>query len=181
MEVLAMGRTLPPVAFRDKSNLGGTLESMRLFHHLLNRVLFGSVLLTSICSIAQPATPLADPGDAPDAVAKLIFTAVTEKNWALLAAVLLSVGVWGARKLPVPFFKTKLGGILLTLVGASTGALSTALVAGQPLTVGLAVKTISIGVMAAGGWSVFKNFLEHFEEKKAQAAGVAAAADLERR
>ena len=140
---------------------------------------FFSALTFAYTAFAQ-ADVLADPIASIDGVAKLVLDAIANKNYGLLAAVVVSIATFGLRKWPwlgakVPFLKTKLGGILLPLVGSIAGALATSLAAGQPITVGLVVKAVTVGVTASGAWAIFKNAMEHANDDKAAEAGAAAA------
>lgn len=75
--------------------------------------------------------------------------------------------VWGLRslhqKLPAPvgpFFKTKLGGYVLGFGTALNVYLGSALIAGQPWTLGLLMQAIGTGFAASGSWEGFMDVLK---------------------
>ena len=139
--------------------------------------LFFSLLGLAYAAFAQPEV-LADPAANIDGVAKIILDAIANKNYALLAAVAVPVLTWAVRKFAgnrFPFLKTKLGGILLPLLGSTAGAIGTALAAGQAVSIPLVVKALAVGITASGAWSIWKNALEHMDDRKAADAGAAAA------
>lgn len=117
-------------------------------------------------------------GSDPSPIFKAVFEAITHRQWDKVAAFGITLLVLAARAFGgnfIPFLRTKLGGILLTLALGATGTISTALLAGESISLDLIIKGIGIGVTAAGGWSIFKSLREHFMVDKAVAAGAAAA------
>ncbi len=150
-------------------------------------VLLFVFLTTSFVALAQVATqpmlPLAplDPND-PGAIAKMLFDAVMNKQWGIVVSLAIMVVVWALRKF-IPekstvgvWLRGKIGGVVTTFT-LSLGTAFLALFAeGGKVSPELIIKGISVALGASGGWSMFKNIMEAIDEKKAQAAGAAAAA-----
>lgn len=119
-----------------------------------------------------------------DAFAKVIYDAVMSKNYSLVAALAVVAIVWAVRKFGTPKFpqlQSDRAGAALAIITASTGAIATALAAGQPFTWPLALKALSTALMAAGGWSLAKKLLfpksiEQARSEAVQAGTVAAGA-----
>lgn len=94
--------------------------------------------------------------------ARLLLDAVTSRNYALLAALLVVVLVYLLRKLGgrfIPFFNTDRGGALLVLGVALAGAVANALAAGAPFSVALLLTALQVGLTAAGGFTIIKRIL----------------------
>lgn len=129
--------------------------------------------------LAQLAVP-ADPTDLAS-LAQFLISAGQAGQWALLASVAVTALVAGLRKW-VPestsvgkWLRSKLGGVLTSLVLSLSGALSALLVTGAPFTWQLALQALSIALGASGTWSIWKNVREALDEKAAQKAGEKAA------
>lgn len=102
------------------------------------------------------------------ATAKAIHGAVKNKEWGRLVFLIITALVVLTRKFLAPrveFFRGKLGAPLLAFLWAGAGALATAWPAGEALTMDDMWLTLQAGIMAAGGWSLLKNGLEHFYPK----------------
>lgn len=150
----------------------------------LTPVVAALTALVPILVHAQEAAPAfvlpSDPTDL-GAMAKLAFDAVINKQWGLLAALLVTVTVASLRKF-VPettkvgtWLRSKLGGIITNFVLSLSGAFSAMLMSGAPFSVDLVFKAVSIALTASGGWAIYKNISEAVGEAKAAKAGVVAA------
>lgn len=135
-----------------------------------------------IASIAPDGLSLInfDPTD-PGSVAQMLLDAVMSKQWGIVVSLAITALVAGLRKW-VPegtklgaWFRTKLGGIVTTLLISLGMAFLTQFVAGGQFSVALVVRALSVAVGASGGWSIWKNISEALAEKKAQTAGTTAA------
>lgn len=117
------------------------------------------------------------------AVAKAVFDAVENQQWGLVASLGVLLLVVALRRLTPETSKfgqwvnSKFGGIISNFVLSFGGAFATMFAAGQQFSGIMLLKAFSIALGASGGWAIFKNAREAFEERKAQAAGVAAAVD----
>ena len=95
--------------------------------------------------------------------ADLIYNAVLNSNWRVLAALAL-IGVVACIRWLAPKMHNKLGvflnsdrgGVVLVILGGLGGALSTAVFAGKLITGHLIVNGLVVGFIAAGGWNVIK-------------------------
>jgi hypothetical protein len=140
----------------------------------LNRILtwpllfLGFLLATTGVALASPDVPTPDTDAA--AWVKLLYTAVTSKEWSVLVG-LVMVGIvypfrrWGG--LLVPWFKTAFGGIVLAFLLSLATTMGLALAAGAHPTLALVATSLSTAAVAAGVW----------EWLKAHLPGVQAAAD----
>lgn len=98
---------------------------------------------------------------------KAIRDAVVLKDWGKLIFLVITVLVVICRKFlapKVPFFNSKLGAPLLTFAWASAAALAASWTLGTKLTSTDIWMVLQAGIVAAGGWTLFKNILEHFEK-----------------
>lgn len=107
-------------------------------------------------------------------VASKIVEAVQTGNWRIAAAGLLVIAVWGVRKYTPKlnsrlgrWLNTDRGGTLLVIFGGLTGAVGTALTAGQAITLNLLLAGLTTGVMAAGGWNVVHRLVWPIDKKPA--------------
>lgn len=129
---------------------------------------------------ADLAALSADPGNV-EVYVRLAMHAVVNGQWALLVSLILTLIIAGLRKW-VPetwalgkWLRTKLGGMLSSL-GLSLGlGFVTALISGQPFSLAVVIKAVTIAITASGSWAIYKNFKEAVDEKKATEAGAAAA------
>lgn len=124
---------------------------------------------------------LGDPTDIHQ-MAQLVLNAVMTKQWGLLASLAVLITVASLRKY-VPektkvgvWVRTRLGGIITNLLITLAGAFSTLFLSGAPFSLDMVLKALSIALGASGGWAIWKNIKDAMDEKKAQAAGEAAAA-----
>ncbi len=116
-----------------------------------------------------------------EAFFRLVYDAVTSKNYALIAslavvAVVYLVRRYGGTKFPV--LKTNRGGAVLALVTSVAGAAATAFLGGVPFGAAVLLKALGVGFMAAGGFSVVKKIVFGDPEQvkaEAKAEGQAAA------
>lgn len=152
----------------------------------LQLVLFVSLFLPALAfaqAVAEPVTNLLafDPSD-PGSVAKMLVDAVMLKQWGIVASLALTAIVAGLRKWTPEasafgkWMRTKLGALITNFALALGTGFVTLFVAGEHLSLALVVKALTIAVGASGGWSIIKAITEAIAEKKAQAAGAAAAA-----
>ena len=94
--------------------------------------------------------------------AKSVLGAVQSSNWRLLAAlgvvgVVFALRKWGGKKWP--FLATDRGGAALALAFGVACAFSNAFAAGQVPSLSLLMTGLSVGLTAAGGWSVVKKLI----------------------
>lgn len=123
---------------------------------MIRKLLLGVGLLFAsvgcLAGAAFGAEPVVPSPDDPGAFVNLIVSAATSKNWPLLAALVVIVLVWAARKWGgdlAPWLKTDRGGaILAILLGVAVG-LAGPLIAGVPWSWSLLVSAAS-GALAAG-------------------------------
>ena len=125
--------------------------------------------------------PIADPSSDPGAVIQLVYSTIMNKQWGALVALLVTLIVWALRRF-VPatsgfgaFLSSKLGGMISNFLLSAGGITASALLAGAPFTFDVVSKIVVATLVAAGGWAIIKNFTEALDERKAQAAGAAAA------
>lgn len=116
----------------------------------------------------------------PAAFSQFLLNAIMSKQWGLFAAVLVTglvaaTRLWGPR-LPLvgsalgKFLATSWGPLVLAVGGSVAGALGTALLSGSPVTVGLVLQALLIGL---GGTGVFE------AQKQARQAAAAATGKLQ--
>lgn len=108
--------------------------------------------------------------DDPKALLQMLLDAVMHKNYALVASVFVMLNVLAFRKGAVPlivklfpklgFLQNKVVTVLVALLSPVVGALITALVAGQPFTVGLVLSALMSGLAGVGLFSAGKNIAE---------------------
>jgi H+/Cl- antiporter ClcA len=94
--------------------------------------------------------------------ARLVLDAVQNKNYALLVALVVVLAVYVLRKFGgefIPFFRTDRGGAVLVLAFSLAGAVANALTAGAPLSGGLLLAALQVGLTAAGGFTLIKRLL----------------------
>lgn len=115
-----------------------------------------------------------------EALAKLIFDAVENKQWGLLVSLLLTGTVALGRKY-IPestklgaWLRGKVGAIISTLLLALGGGFTMQFLAGAPFSAAMVLKAVQIALSANGAWSVWKNIKEALGESKAVEAGKAA-------
>lgn len=115
---------------------------------------------TAQAVLAQAADPAVTQADDLATLANQVVEAITHGNWALVAALViviitLALRRWGGQYLP--WLNSKWAGVLIPLLGSIAGAVATALMGGLPLTAGLLLKAVIVGVIAIGGFSAAKN------------------------
>lgn len=122
----------------------------------------------------------------PESLAPLVLQAIQSGNWSLLASLALIALVWLARRYGgrfLPVLTTARGGAALALAGGIGGAVATALAAGAPVSVALLLKGLSVGLTAAGGWTVVRKLIFGDQAgeaiQRAEVAGQAAAVAAE--
>jgi len=130
-----------------------------------------------------PAVAPALPADLTDigAIAKLAYDAIMNKQWGLLASVVLAAVIASLRKW-VPessklgtWLRTKLGAIITNFALSLSSAFATMFLAGASFSADLVFKALSVALAASGGWAIWKNVSEAVAEGKAQKAGADAA------
>lgn len=120
----------------------------------------------------------AEPTDDVAAIASLVLTAVTRGNWAAVAALAVVLLVWAARRFGGglwPWLLTPRGGATLVLLWSIAGAMATALLAGQPLSLGLVLSALTTGAVATGIRKLLLSFATPSPIPAAEAAGAQAA------
>lgn len=125
---------------------------------------------------AQVPSPAVLPADLTDlgSIAKLAYDAVMNKQWGLLASVVIAAVIASLRKW-VPestkagaWLRSKLGAIITNFALSLATAFATGFLAGQPFSADLVFKALSVSLAASGGWAVWKNLNEAIEEAKGQ-------------
>ncbi|RJS14607.1 hypothetical protein DRW03_34580 [Corallococcus sp. H22C18031201] len=115
-----------------------------------------------------------------EAFARMLFDAVTGRNYALAAALVVVVLVYLLRKFGgmfVPWFSTDRGGAVLVLGVSLAGAVANALAAGAPFSLGLMLTALKVALTAAGGFTLVKRLvfggaaIERAEAEGESAAG----------
>jgi hypothetical protein len=102
----------------------------------------------------------------------LLFEKVNGGEWLPAFGAALMLLVFGARKFLgtfVDWFNTKLGGSTLAFGISLAMAASTALLAGQPITLALAATALGVAWAAGGGWENFKDILGYLSKDKEEA------------
>jgi hypothetical protein len=133
-----------------------------------------------IASTLEATPALGDLSDTQH-VAQLVLNAVMTKQWGLLASLLVLLIVAALRKY-VPektkvgmWLRTRPGGIVTNVLVSLAGAFSTLFLSGAQFSADMVLKALSIALGASGGWSIWKNLNDALNERRAQAAGKAAA------
>lgn len=93
----------------------------------------------------------------------LLLSAFTQKNYALVGALLLMLGVLLARKVggkAWPWLATPRGSAVLAAVGGSAAVLVARLSTGSPLSLSLAMEALTAALTASGLWSTGKALAE---------------------
>lgn len=106
--------------------------------------------------------------------AQTILNAIQHRQWQLVAALVVIAIVAGLRWL-APQIHDKIGaalnsdrgGTILTLLTGEAGAIATALLAGQPLTLTLLLSGLSVGTLGVGGFTAFKRLSRPKDKKTA--------------
>lgn len=117
-------------------------------------------LVVPLSALAGPPV-IPEPSDM-EAFARLAFEAVTQRNWALVAALAVIAIVYVLRRFGgtrFPFLRTDRGGALLVLLVALAGAVGNVLLAGTPFTVAVLVHVLVVALSAAGGFNLLKKLL----------------------
>ncbi|MCP3103838.1 hypothetical protein LZ198_33660 [Myxococcus sp. K15C18031901] len=97
-----------------------------------------------------------------EAFAQLLLDAVTSRNYALVASLVVVVLVYLLRKFGsafVPFFNTDRGGAVLVLAVSLAGAVANALAAGASFSLALVLTAVKVALTAAGGFTLIKRLL----------------------
>lgn len=117
------------------------------------------------------------------AVAKTVLDGVQNHQWGLVISTVILLLILSLRKFTPEtsrfgiWIQSKLGAIISNFALSFGGAFVTMFAAGQHFTVSMFFRALTIALTASGGWAVFKNFNEAVAEKRAQAAGLEAAAN----
>lgn len=93
----------------------------------------------------------------------LLLSAFTQRNYPLLGALLLMVGVLVARKVGAkawPWLGTPRGGAILAALGGGAAVLVARLAAGAPLSLAVAMEALTAALTASGLWSTGKALME---------------------
>lgn len=96
----------------------------------------------------------------------LLLSAFTQKNYALVGALLLMLGVLLARKVgakALPWLGTPRGAAVLAAVGGSAAVLVARLASGAPLSPALVLEALTAALTASGLWSTGKALAEKAE------------------
>ncbi|NRD68606.1 hypothetical protein HRD49_43495 [Corallococcus exiguus] len=117
-----------------------------------------------------------------ESFARLILDAVTARDWALVASLAVIAIVYVLRRFAGawwPLLRTARAGAVLALLLSVSGAMANALLAGESFTVALLLKALTIGLGAAGGFTVVKTLLfGDAVEDAAREAGEVAAGEI---
>lgn len=129
-------------------------------------ILFLTTLSATALAAADPPTPDTDAA----AWVKALYTAVTSKEWSVVAGFVLVGLVYVARRWLlgwVAWFKTPFGGLVLAFSMSLAATMGIALAAGTKPSLSLVATALSTAAAAAGVW----------EWLKAHVPGMQAAAD----
>jgi MFS family permease len=142
-----------------------------------------ALLFFTPLALAQEPVVLPNPDENIDGFAQLLWDAIMNKQWGLVASLVIMLAVAALRKW-VPettkvgaWFRSKVGGIVLNLSFTTAGAFATAFLSGHAITGPLVLKVLTVAFGASGGWAIIKNVLEALDERKAKQAGEAAASN----
>lgn len=119
----------------------------------------------------------------PASVAKMLMDALVHKQWGIVVSLVITVAIAMLRKFTPEeskfglWMRSKLGALILNFGFTLGSAFVTLFLAGGSISLELILKAVTVALTASGGWSMFKALSEAIQEKKAQAAGVAAEAD----
>lgn len=131
------------------------------------------------------AVPVVLPTDFTDvgAMGKLVFDAIENRNWGLVAS-LLVVFVIAAGRRWIPehtkvgkFLASRLGAILTNFGISFGGAFATMFLASAQFDIKMIWTALTVALTASGGWAIWKNVRDAIAEKKAANAGGEVAAD----
>src|SRR5678815_943764 len=151
----------------------GTLAA-RLRAHFTRPGPFPVVTLILLVCLSQLAFAGTDPPP-PDQDAagwlQALYTAVTQKQWGIVAGVALIGLVYPLRLWGPNVVKTKLGGLILAFVVSLAGTLGITLAAGAAVSIQVVIGAITTSATAAGLWEWIKTHLPG--GAKAAAAAVA--------
>lgn len=115
-------------------------------------------------------------------LSRFVLHAVAERNWGLLASILLAAVLAALRKfIPAEtavgkWLKTKLGILIANLLLSLATSFALLFLGGGVISWAMVLKALTMSITASGSWSIWKNVNEAIEERKAQTAGTAAAA-----
>jgi len=131
------------------------------------------VVVESGTPVVSPLKTTVDPAAGTDLgwfviAAKEIKSTVVNKDWGRMVFLIITALVVFCRKVlapKIPFFSGKLGAPILAFFWAGAAALGTTWPAGEKLQMSDLWLALQAGIMAAGGWSLLKNTLEHFYPK----------------
>lgn len=118
----------------------------------------GINMVDAAAVLAQSATAPTDMGIGE--LAQKALDAIMSGNWTLAAIFGVVAVVWALRSFGsrwIPWLGSSQGGVVLAFATAFVGAVSTAVVAGAPITVSLLVEAVLVGLAAMGLWSGGKN------------------------
>ncbi len=125
--------------------------------YLVSMFVLFTIMLPSV-ALAQDGGGAADPSG----LFVLLFDKIQGGEWLPAFGAALMLIVWLVRTLiskKYAWFGTKLGGATLAFGISISMAIATALVAGQPITVGLVATAMGVAWAAGGGWENFKDVL----------------------
>lgn len=123
-----------------------------------------------MAAYAQDVGPIEVPGEVvvvtpekdPTELFPMLFEKIQGGEWLPAFGVALMLIVYFVRKFAAKKFKwfaTKPGGTVLAFSISLAMAFATALAAGQPMTVGLAMTALGVAWAAGGGWENFKDIM----------------------
>ena len=127
--------------------------------------------ISTVDAGTQPSPQVAPELD-PESMFVTLLSKIQGGEWLPAFGAVLMLLVFAARKLlatKYKWFKTKLGGSTLAFSISLVMAGGTALLAGQPITLGLAATAMGVAWAAGGGWENFKDILNFFNKDKAEA------------
>jgi hypothetical protein len=129
------------------------------------------LVLVPAIALAAPDIPAPDTDAA--AWAKLLYMAVTSKEWGVVVGLALVALVYPLRRwggMVVPWFKTPFGGLVLAFLVSLSGTLGIALAAGVKPTVGFLATALSSAAAAAGVWEWLKAHVPKVQDAADKAA-----------
>lgn len=103
-------------------------------------------------------------------LAASLLSALSSKNYTLVASILLVGAVWAVRTFgtkAIPGLGTPRAGAILSVVGGTASLLVAALASGQAFSLGLLFGCVNAALAASGLWSAGKNLLTPPEAQRA--------------
>jgi uncharacterized protein GlcG (DUF336 family) len=117
----------------------------------------------ALAALAQGTVP--DPSDG-GAFIQAILDAIASGQWKVVAILIAVAVVYALRQVATRlpgavglFFQSARGGALTALLGGVVTAVAGLVVGGGPITVGVFINGVVLGIMAAGGWTIIRRLI----------------------